>query len=90
MHTVVFQFSYGQRTVLGDPFFVPNVPELQQSFLTPSSGATIRSRISDDKTREGDWYDPHGYEVLDDTGTSALVAADDSGLVVTVTTTVNL
>jgi gamma-glutamyltranspeptidase/glutathione hydrolase len=42
------------------------------------------------RSHDAEWYDPHGYEILDDTGTSALVAADASGLVISLTTTVNL
>jgi hypothetical protein len=42
------------------------------------------------RSHDAEWYDPHGYEILDDTGTSALVAADESGLVISLTTTVNL
>ncbi|KAL7414682.1 gamma-glutamyltransferase 1 [Mrakia frigida] len=84
------KFGYGQRTNLGDPQFLHNITTLSKKFHHPATGEMIRSRIDDEKTREPEWYNPEQYDVLSDPGTSALVAADESGLVISLTTTVNL
>ncbi|CED82833.1 Gamma-glutamyltransferase [Phaffia rhodozyma] len=83
------KFAYGERTLLGDIGYT-NASTLQRAFLLPSTAQHVRSLINDHTTHEGDYYDPEGWEVLDDKGTSALVVGDEDGLAVSVTTTVNL
>ncbi|PHH80599.1 hypothetical protein CDD80_858 [Ophiocordyceps camponoti-rufipedis] len=83
------RFAYGQRTKLGDPSFV-DVANLTASMVSPEHGAYLRSRISDLTTQELPYYDPEGLESLDTPGTSHMVAADKSGLAISLTTTVNL
>lgn len=67
--------------------YEPNVSVKQHEFLLPSTAAHIRSHIDPSKTHTGDYYDPEHFEVLNDRGTSAMVAADASGLVISLTTT---
>ncbi|TKX20357.1 glutathione hydrolase proenzyme [Elsinoe australis] len=85
-----FRFAYGQRTLLGDPLYVPDLDTYQTSILSPNVTSTIRSRISDARTQNVSYYDPAGLEVLNTPGTSHLVTADSSGLAISLTTTVNL
>jgi gamma-glutamyltranspeptidase/glutathione hydrolase len=84
------RFAYGQRTKLADPSFVPGLAEYTRNMITPETGAEIRSRISDFRTQNISAYNPDNLESLDTPGTSHLVAADASGLAVSLTTTINL
>lgn len=84
------RFAYGQRTELGDPLFVDGLDAYQASMLSSATAAEIRSKISDFHTLNVSAYNPAGFESLPTPGTSHIVAADKSGLAVSVTTTVNL
>lgn len=84
------RFAYGQRTEMGDPSFVPHMDNYTANMITPARGAQIRSRISDFQTQSVDYYDPNGLESKDTHGTSHMVAADASGMTVSLTTTINL
>lgn len=84
-----FRWSYGMRTNLGDPSFVPGMAEYQAEMLSSTKAAEIRSKISDSATFNVSYYNPNNTEVLTDHGTSHVVAADHSGLAVSLTTTIN-
>lgn len=92
------KFAYGQRGALADPQYLLNVTLLEALFLEPSTGEVIRSLIKDNSTYQPAEYDPGTYlNILDDhgltvqdSGTSHMVTADENGLVVSLTTTVNL
>ncbi len=84
------RFAYGQRAQLGDPLFVPGLDRFQQSMLSENTSAEIRSKISDSQTLNVSAYDPSGLESLETPGTSHVVAADRSGMAISLTTTVNL
>ncbi|KAI0389116.1 gamma-glutamyltransferase 1 [Xylariaceae sp. FL0594] len=84
------RFAYGQRSELGDPLFVPGLDAFQQSMISDETGALVRSKISDLRTQNVSAYDPKGLESLPTPGTSHIVAADKSGLAISVTTTINL
>ncbi|KAJ7693149.1 gamma-glutamyltranspeptidase [Mycena rosella] len=84
------QFAYGQRTQYGDPAFTSNVTDLQKYYLTDAAVADVRSKILDNATFPVPYYDPANYTVLDDHGTSHMAAIDQSGMAVSLTTTVNL
>ncbi|KAL7931351.1 gamma-glutamyltranspeptidase [Trichoderma chlorosporum] len=84
------RFAYGQRTELGDPSFVEGIDKYTQEMIAPATGAEIRSKISDFKTQNVSYYDPSGLESLETPGTSHMVAADASGMAVSMTTTINL
>ncbi|KAF3767248.1 hypothetical protein M406DRAFT_39592 [Cryphonectria parasitica EP155] len=83
------RWSYGMRTNLGDPSFVANMSQYQAEMLSEATAAEVRSKISDYTTYNISYYDPSNLEVLNDHGTSHVVAADHSGLSVSITTTIN-
>lgn len=83
------RWSYGMRTNLGDPLFVDGMTEYQNQMLSQATAATIRSKISNYTSYNVSYYDPDNVEVLTDHGTSHVVAADHSGLSVSITTTIN-
>lgn len=84
------RFGYGERTNLGDPSFVDGLDEFQRDMLNGTTVRQIRARISDLHTQNVSAYDPHGIESLDTPGTSHVVAADHTGLAISLTTTINL
>ncbi|KAL8798255.1 MAG: hypothetical protein Q9182_006816 [Xanthomendoza sp. 2 TL-2023] len=84
------RFGYGERANLGDPSYVPGLDEYQSEMLNDTTGARIRSQISDIRTLNVSDYDPKGLESLETPGTSHIVTADASGMAITLTTTINL
>ena len=84
------RFAYGQRASMGDPDFLPNMSAHEAHMLSPSHGASIRSKILDSTTQNISAYDPSGFEIHNSHGTSHISAADSSGLAFSLTTTVNL
>ncbi|KAH7304747.1 gamma-glutamyltransferase 1 [Stachybotrys elegans] len=84
------RFAYGQRTLLADPSFSPNITDYTRRMITQETAAEIRSRISDLRTQNVSWYNPEGFESLDTPGTAHIVAADRTGLAVSLTSTINL
>jgi gamma-glutamyltranspeptidase / glutathione hydrolase len=84
------RFAYGQRAELGDPLFVEGLDRFQQQMLSTETAAEIRDKISDSNTLNVSAYDPSGLESLETPGTSHIVAADSSGMAISLTTTVNL
>jgi gamma-glutamyltranspeptidase / glutathione hydrolase len=84
------RFAYGQRAELGDPLFVEGLDRFQQQMLSTEAAAEIRGKISDSNTLNVSAYDPSGLESLETPGTSHIVAADSSGMAISLTTTVNL
>ena len=83
------RFAYGQRTLLGDPSFVTNMNTYQAEMINATTAADTRSKISDTHTLNVSAYDPTGYITLTDHGTSQVTVADSSGMVVSLTSTVN-
>ncbi|CAL3973668.1 unnamed protein product [Diplocarpon coronariae] len=83
-----FRFAYGQRTLLGDPDFL-DIGAYQENMYSEATAAKIRDMIQPDRTLEVEAYNPLGYEVLTDSGTSASVASDQSGLTIALTSTIN-
>jgi gamma-glutamyltranspeptidase/glutathione hydrolase len=83
------RFAYGQRTLLGDPTFLPNLTAYQENMVSEQTAAEIRSKIEEYHTLNTSAYDPSGFGILTDDGTSALVAADWTGLSIAVTSTIN-
>ncbi|KAG6003930.1 hypothetical protein E4U21_001609 [Claviceps maximensis] len=84
------KWAYGQRTQIADPAFNPGMGAYTKNMISAETGAAIRARISPRTTFDLSVYDPMGLESLDTPGTSHIVAADASGLTVSMTTTVNL
>lgn len=84
------RFAYGERTKLGDPYYVEGLDEYTKNMLTEETARDIRSQISYTHTFNVSHYDPQGLASLQTHGTSHLVTADESGMAVSLTTTVNL
>lgn len=83
------RFAYGQRTLLGDPSFLSNITSYQKGMYSEATAAEVRSLIQPDRTLNVTAYNPAGYEILTDDGTSASVASDESGLTIALTSTIN-
>lgn len=83
------RWSYGMRTNLGDPSFVSGMAEYQAEMLSQKTAGEIRAKISNYTSYNVSYYDPDEVAVLSDHGTSHIVAADKSGLAVSITTTIN-
>lgn len=75
------RLAFGARTALGDPAFVPGLEEVQAAMLRGASDKVM------EQTQAPEYYLP-GVVGVDDKGTSSMAAADESGLVVSLTTTV--
>ena len=84
------RFGYAQRASLGDPAFVDGMDQYQQEMLDEEKSATTRGKISDSHTLNISAYDPSGFEILEDHGTSHVVSADENGMAISLTTTINL
>ncbi|CAO1635192.1 unnamed protein product [Parajaminaea phylloscopi] len=83
------KFAYGERASFGDPAFIRNVSRLQHDYLQLDYAKEKRSKIKDSGVLATTDYEPSRFEILNDAGTSHLVAIDSHGLAVTLTTTVN-
>lgn len=83
------RFAYGQRTLLGDPLFFPNLTAYQENMISEKTAQEIRGKIQEFRTLNVSAYDPSGYGILTDDGTSASVAADWTGLTIAMTSTIN-
>ena len=44
--------------MIGDPAFVPEVPELQRRFLTGEKGKNLKEMIRDDRVLDPSAYNP--------------------------------
>jgi gamma-glutamyltranspeptidase/glutathione hydrolase len=84
-----FKFSYGMRSNLGDPSYVKNLQEYQAKMCSNTTAQEVRAKL-DGRPLKLSEYDPKGLESLDTPGTSHIVTMDESGLAITLTTTVNL
>ncbi|KAH6959272.1 gamma-glutamyltranspeptidase [Fusarium avenaceum] len=84
-----FKFGYGMRSNLGDPSYVKNLDEYQVQMCSNKTAQEVRAKL-DGRALELSEYDPKGLESLDTPGTSHIVTMDESGLAITLTTTINL
>jgi gamma-glutamyltranspeptidase/glutathione hydrolase len=84
------KFGYGQRTLLGDPTFLPNLTVHQLEMYAETTATEFRSKIEENAVFENKDYEPPG-QLFDvpDRGTTAVVSADKSGLTIALTSTVN-
>jgi gamma-glutamyltranspeptidase/glutathione hydrolase len=84
------KFGYGQRTLLGDPTFLPNLTAYQLEMYSENTAEEFRSKIEDYGVLQTADYEPPGqlFDVPDH-GTTAVVSADKSGLTIALTSTVN-
>jgi gamma-glutamyltranspeptidase/glutathione hydrolase len=84
------RFSYGARTHLGDPDFFDYMDDFESKMIESETSEEIRRKISDQYTHNVSHYDPQGYAVTENHGTSHMVAVDGSGMTISFTSTVNL
>ncbi|KAF2476027.1 gamma-glutamyltransferase [Lindgomyces ingoldianus] len=84
------RFGYGARTKLGDPSFNDTVNKFEAEMLTNQTSLAIRNKILDSSTQPVSAYNPDNIESLETPGTSNVVTADDSGLTVSLISTINL
>jgi gamma-glutamyltranspeptidase/glutathione hydrolase len=84
------RFSYGARVELGDPDFFNYMDDFEATMLKPKTAEEIRRRLMDDKTQNPKAYNPKGVFLPENHGTSHVVTADESGMTITLTSTVNL
>ncbi|KAK0099423.1 hypothetical protein ONS95_003508 [Cadophora gregata] len=84
------RFSYAARGELGDPDFFNYMTAYEADMLRPKTAEKIRGKIDDERTKNVTDYNPKGYSVPENHGTSHIVTSDRSGLSITLTSTVNL
>ncbi|KUJ06159.1 gamma-glutamyltranspeptidase [Mollisia scopiformis] len=84
------RFGYGLRTQLGDPLFMDNITMFEKSIITKLMASRTRSKISDATSQPISSYDPLGIESLETHGTSHIVAADASGMAISLTSSINV
>lgn len=97
--TESLKHAFAHRTLLGDPMFVPGLDAAQREFVSPARGRMLRTKIDDNNVLAPSEYRAEGFETIKtdgrievkmDNGTSHVVAADASGLIVSLTTTITL
>ena len=84
------RFAYGARSSLGDPAYVKGMEAFQDDLVSEERAKHVRGKIHDKHTLNISAYDPSGFEIMENHGTSQVVTADKSGMAITLTTTVNL
>lgn len=84
------RFAYAAHNELGDPDFVNGIDAFEAQMLLNSTAEQIRHNISDHHTRNVSHYNKKGLCSPDTAGTSHVVTADQSGMSITLTTTINL
>lgn len=83
------RFAYGERANLGDPLYLQGLQTYEDQMLSDSVAQEVRAKITN-VTHPVAYYDPAGLESLETPGTSQIVAADITGMAISLTTTVNL
>lgn len=84
----VLKWMAAARSELGDPDFVDN-PRIEE-IMTTEWADRVRANVSDDHTLNS-WSDYHpSYEMNDPHGTAHFSIIDKDGMVVSMTTTINL
>lgn len=84
------RFAYGARLELGDPDFVSNIEQFEKALLSEDNAKAIRNKIDDNRTLPIRDYDPHQLYSAESHGTSHIVTADNTGMMISSTTTINL
>lgn len=85
----VLKFVYARRGELGDPEFVDGVDGVREEILSKENAQRLASRINMNEILPIDMYGMKAGGVQDN-GTTHINVVDDEGMVVLVTTSVNL
>ncbi|PHH83181.1 hypothetical protein CDD82_3228 [Ophiocordyceps australis] len=88
--TEAMRFGYAARTDLADPDFVDDARQAEERMLQDGHARRVRSLINDDHTLPVEDYGTDREFTSNSHGTSHIVAADRSGMAVSLTTTINL
>lgn len=83
------RFAYGERANLGDPLYLSGLQTYEDQMISEAVAEEVRAKITD-VSHNTSYYDPAGLESLETPGTSQIVAADITGMAISLTTTVNL
>ncbi|KAF7896558.1 hypothetical protein EAF00_006572 [Botryotinia globosa] len=84
------RFSYAAHSELGDPSFFDEMVRFEEGIISAETAESNRRKILDDKTQDVGKYNPEMWDIMENHGTSHMVATDASGLSITSTSTVNL
>lgn len=84
------RFAYGARLELGDPDYVSDMADFEESLLSLHKAKETHHKINDTTTQPVKAYDPRQIYAAETHGTSHIVTADSSGMAISSTTTVNL
>lgn len=89
------RFGFAYRASIGDPAFVKerDVLKFEEDLLSDETIDRIYKQIQDDKTKKPKKYFPEDGDVValpESHGTSHISTADDSGMAVSLTTTINI
>lgn len=95
MHRMIetFKHSYGERLKLGDPDYIPKMEEIIERIISESRALEILSSFDSKKTFSISHYMPKEHcnsSPAPGHGTSHVTVMDKEGLVVSVTSTINL
>ncbi|KAH6896937.1 gamma-glutamyltranspeptidase [Thelonectria olida] len=84
------RFGYAARGKLGDPDYVDDVRGYENAMIDKENAKRIRKLIDPKHTQNITAYDPGKVYQPSDHGTSHIATADDEGMAVSLTSTVNL
>ncbi|RUS19748.1 gamma-glutamyltranspeptidase [Endogone sp. FLAS-F59071] len=82
------KYGFAVRSEVGDPDFIDNEKRMAE-ILTKEFAATVRHNITDDKTHEPAYYNPH-FDIVETHGTAHLSTVDKDDMAVALTSTINL
>ncbi|KAF8331090.1 gamma-glutamyltranspeptidase [Cantharellus anzutake] len=86
--TEALKFGFAGRTRIADPQFMVDTREIAK-LATKEFGRVIAANLTDDITHDPDYYHPK-YDVKEDHGTTHTSVVDSDGLVVGITSSINL
>eukprot|EP00002_Diphylleia_rotans_P022487 TRINITY_DN4404_c0_g1_i1.p1 TRINITY_DN4404_c0_g1~~TRINITY_DN4404_c0_g1_i1.p1 ORF type:complete len:602 (-),score=129.33 TRINITY_DN4404_c0_g1_i1:88-1893(-) len=91
VHRIVesLKFSFAQRTLLGDPAFIPEALEVVDRLYSEEYQSAVFRNITDE-THEPEYYVYEPTQIARDHGTSHFSVTDKDKMAVACTTTINL
>lgn len=85
----ILKFVMARRGELGDPKFIKNYESVVSELLSDKNILNIYNKLNKEKTLNTEHYKPNKYNVTDH-GTTHVNVIDSKGLVVSLTSTINL